>query len=392
MRRRACELFGIALIGLGLAGSAEAASTAAVLRALLEKGEFLAARVIIRRSPDFARRPADWSLVREVLFRQPELGDDLVLGWDRQRPPGGTSAESVARNAALLEGDKTMLAGRFADAFAIFQKIARELKPRIEGPKASRSGADYLYPFVLHGMARALFGMGRFDEALEVYTWFQPTYTRYRQILFERMWAAFRAGRIDHALGAIASQRSAYYSLYLEPEAYLVELYLYKILCRDQELAAVVAEIREYRDRLKSGSYEYQEWARSDGQMRALLHLATAEVREIAPGQAAGARISVQELVSEQTSIRDRLKRLYERERKRLMDQLTVVEAYASITDVPGVSLGLKPVERLGSRQAWLRSGLEIWPAKDSEQWLDEVGRHRFIGDSECGKDQSKKH
>ena len=32
----------------------------------------------------------------------------------------------------------------------------------------------------------------------------------------------------------------------------------------------------------------------------------------------------------------------------------------------------------------FLKKNLEIWPADSTEEWLDEIGTHRFIGESLC--------
>jgi hypothetical protein len=46
----------------------------------------------------------------------------------------------------------------------------------------------------------------------------------------------------------------------------------------------------------------------------------------------------------------------------------------------------LQPIEKFPHREKMLERGYEIWPVSDGEQWLDELGNQRFMGDSRCVK------
>jgi hypothetical protein len=44
----------------------------------------------------------------------------------------------------------------------------------------------------------------------------------------------------------------------------------------------------------------------------------------------------------------------------------------------------LKPVEKIGSRQQLLKMDLEVWPVDSDESWADEIGKHVYLGESQC--------
>jgi hypothetical protein len=237
----------------------------------------------------------------------------------------------------------------------------------------------FLHQFMLHSMARALYGAQRFADSLEVYGWIPPTYPRYRQVLFEKMWAAFRHGRLDIALGAIASQHSAYFSEYQEPETYLVQVYVFKKLCRDQELERVRNMIKKFKSVLMEPSHEYgfREWAKSDLETFSLLRLT--EITEIPD---ADQTILDSERLREKNKINKLLRIRFENERKRLAEQLKIVLAYSYVA-IGADSLAVKNYQ-LPSRAELMKHGSEFWLVRDGENWVDELGGHLYIGDSRC--------
>jgi hypothetical protein len=48
----------------------------------------------------------------------------------------------------------------------------------------------------------------------------------------------------------------------------------------------------------------------------------------------------------------------------------------------------LQPIKKIESRDALLSMGLEIWPADPEEEWIDEVGKHQFLGESLCASEK----
>ena len=61
------------------------------------------------------------------------------------------------------------------------------------------------------------------------------------------------------------------------------------------------------------------------------------------------------------------------------------------LLDTSGSMAG-KPIEQLNEdREAYLKKGLELWPSDKAEDWLDEVGYHRFMGETKCVEEDRKK-
>jgi hypothetical protein len=80
------------------------------------------------------------------------------------------------------------------------------------------------------------------------------------------------------------------------------------------------------------------------------------------------------------------LKGSFDRKRQQWLEELPRVQAYSRLATTPGMDSGLKPIEKITSREKLLSQGYEIWPAEDSEQWLDEMGQQRYLGDTMCGQ------
>lgn len=359
---------------------ARTASPQALLSAMKdseERGDDLGLRIMVKR---LARHPLsfyDWLRVRQLLHRRPGIGYSLLFKWDSipfkdTRPDKSKKFESRV-NEWLTVADEKMSVGQFETAFAMYQKAANTLKKEF----AVHHWENYLlFQTTLHSMARALYGAGRFDDALTTYGWISKNYPRYRQILFERMWTAFRGHHADLALGAIASQQSSFFSDFMDPESYLVQLYIYKKLCRDDELKSVRAAVVHFREKLKSGRYTFVDWARSDLENYSLYRLIKQPLTD-EPGV-----VSNDERRREQTVIRTALVAKFESEKRRLLQELDQVLAYSYLA-VGADVLKLQGAEEL-DRSRIRKGGNEYWPADDSEDWLDEIGNHVYIGTSKC--------
>jgi hypothetical protein len=351
---------------------------------LAQKKDFLGLRILTRRYVK-ANLPANqWNYVRSILQTHPEIGTDIIYGWEQtghDRP--GLNLETEI-STHLKRGDEQALSGNHQAAYAEYHFVAKALQSKIKTQKMDRSlgrQSQTLYPYVLQETGRALYAMGQFPQALEVYSWIQPNFPRYRQVLFERMWAAFRAGNIQVALGSIASQRSAYFSHYLEPEAYLVQIYLYQVLCRTADLQLTLSEIERYRQDLHSGKFGYREWARSDLETRTLLQMVETDPF---PADNPTSHISVRDRRAEQVKILQSLQKRFEAKKRRLLEDLDSVVAYSKLAATPGMGGELKPIQKIKGREELLKKNLEIWPADSMEEWADEIGHHQFIGESLC--------
>lgn len=344
---------------------------------LVSNNDMLGARVLVFRMSRMAMDARQWREIRELLLRDRRVGWDAIRRWD-QADPVANRQQKI--DVVLEAADKLMQERNFEAAFISYQKVARALKTEMSRGNAQNSD---LYLSILHDMAQALYGAGRFKDSFTVYEWIPATYPAYREVLFERMWAAFRVGRIDAANGAIASQYSTYFGEILEPEAYLVQIYLYKKMCRGSDLRLVLRRIDSLRQRLENGAITLGDWARTDFQARVLLPLAAQ--RE----QTTSSLVSIEERDSERVRIQGAVQVRFEKSRKRLLTELDRARAFADLA-FASTSRDLPLIRKLPSNEELLRSGLEMWPVESGEDWVDELGHHVFIGESQCGKSSSR--
>jgi hypothetical protein len=227
-------------------------------------------------------------------------------------------------------------------------------------------------------MGRALYGAGRYEDAFKVYQWIGVKYPLFVQVLFEKMWAAFKAGRVDLALGAIASQRSTYFSKYLPPESYLIQSYLYRRLCRDDDQKQVLDEMNRYETILENPKSDLP-----------LVHdvntLVLWQLSNLPKKSTDNLKlISLSLRDQEQAEIKMRLKKASEAARAKTLKDLKSVIAYQQLGGQSDSKLVLQPIEHMKSRDALLKQNLEVWPADSSEEWMDEIGKHVLIGESLC--------
>jgi tetratricopeptide (TPR) repeat protein len=341
-----------------------------------DKGDDLALRALVKKIAKAQPGYGDWIRVRQMLQRRPSTGYGLLYAWEKVPFVGNKNAATITMeskvNKYLENADDMMSQGKFQGAFTAYQSAAKVLKKELASGHREN---HLLYENVLQSMARSLFGAGRFDESLTVYDWITRNYPHYRQVLFEKMWTAFRGNHADIALGAIASQRSTYFSDYMEPESYLVQLYIYKKLCRTDEVHQLQSDISLFRRNLIGNKYTWQDWAKSDLETYGLLRLTELEVKDN------GGPISVREKQFEQEQIKKSLVARFDYEKKRIMRELNQVLAYSYLA-VGAKFLKLKDNELNPDRLR--KSGNEVWPVEDAEDWLDELGNHLYIGESQC--------
>lgn len=338
----------------------------------------LQARVLIKQMTGETRTFTQWWEIRQILYERPQIGFDYAAKWDRLRPKAPVQKVEKQINESLEKADVLQTQSKFNDAFKLYQVVAKHLKKEMRrGSRASR----FLYWTVVHNMARSLYGAGRYLESMEVYEWVPPDYYKFRQVLFEKMWASFRAKRYDRALGAIASQQSSYFSSSLEPETYLIQLYLFKKLCRMDEHKRTLANIEVIMKRLdaKSGSYTMEEWAQSDTETKVLYRLSTAFVPDDANRTAK---------LKEQVSIKNALTARFQNERKRLESQFKTVLAYSRLSVALDKDIIVTDV--VPDRETLMKGRKEFWPVEDAEDWIDELGQHLYIGESQCAKSEAK--
>lgn len=316
------------------------------------------------------------------MIYNPQVGYDLIYKWERIRPakPEAGETENIL-NASIDRADQLSLDEQFNQAFVIYQNTALFLKREIQ---RGRRENLFLYSVMLHSMGRALFGAGRYEEALEVYQWLPRNYPRIRQVIFEKMWTAFRAGRIDVALGAIASQESSYFSSYLEPETYLIKTYIFKRLCREDDLKDLRKNVQKLRARIQKGDQTFfNEWAQSDIELLSLSRLTL-----LKPEADLSPEVTKKEREREISGIRKILQKKFEVDIGRLQRDLANILAYSNI------ALGSKDFAFVRHEEMdhtkLMAKGNEVWAVNDAEDWVDEIGGHLFIGESLCRQDSSR--
>lgn len=340
------------------------------LMGLAKEGRSLDARVEVKRLAAVGVGQQTWKKVRALIVRHPEWGEDLLrFVWDKVGLESGFADESE-RNQVLEEADKALLAKNYEVA-------ERGYRDAVNTTSLSDSGSPYL----LLALARAQYGHRKFKDAVETYSMIRASFPKYRQVLFEKTWAAFRAGEVDVALGSIASQSSGFFSRYLEPEIYLIKIYLFKRLCRDNEAEQTLEEVKKFQSALTGGGYTYREWARSEPMTRALLNLVEGYESKGSPESDPSELSAIEREIR---LIKSSLKKSFKINKERLLQEIDSVASFAVLAVTPGVDTGLKPIKKIRSREELLERGLEIWPSDDSEVWADEVGNHRFLGESKC--------
>ncbi len=344
-------------------------------------GDDIGMRVLIRKNFKKKLSITEWSQIRSILSRRPNLGFDVVRAWDNQITLAGSILEKDSNKVfkALEKADNYSLNEQFDEAFNTYQQVAQFIK-KSNGGRITRS-LNQLYLNILHQMGRTLYATKRFNDALDVYSWIPPVYAQTRQIMFEKMWAAFRAGKYDIALGAIASQQSEFFSRYLDPESYLIKIYILKRLCREKELKLTVDAIRYYMKELKTGTFTYIDWARGDLTRMSLAKLLV----DVEKNQEKIRKdlVTDSERKEEKKKIQVYLQKKFLEEKTRIELQLEKVLGYAAIAVTQEQKL-LSQVKSLPESSVLEARGYELWPATTGEEWTDEIGSHVFIGESQC--------
>lgn len=373
----------VLLMGLPVEAAPAKRKTKVPLKVLLERfqdnaGSYdpLSLRIMLKKISKQKINLKQWNEIRNYLMQNPQIGYDFIYKWELLRPQDSLPGEVESQwNGKIEKADQLMMSENFEEAFKAYQEVALFLKKEIQNGKIENL---FLYTVMLHSMGRSLFGAGRYQEALTVYSWLPRSYPRLRQVLFEKMWTAFRLGRVDIALGAIASQESSYFSAYLEPESYLIKTYIFKKLCRDDDLKDLRKTILQLKNRIEKGDKTFfNEWASSDIEVLSLSRLTLLE-----PTADVSKDVSKADRIKEIEAINSILKKKFEIDIERLRRDLANILAYSNI------ALGSKDFTFVKHEEIdhtdLMAKGDEVWAVNDAEDWVDEIGGHLFIGDSLC--------
>ncbi|MFL5815406.1 MAG: hypothetical protein ACJ763_17655 [Bdellovibrionia bacterium] len=390
----AAAVLGVSLATSGVAQAQERASVG-YLATYIKNKDYLAARIMVSRLQAQLKSPSELQRVYWILLSHPDIGEDMISSWQRTMDQAAAAQKKSSSPMASMEkylnwADSLMYAGQSAAAVDGYQKAAQWLRTRRDQEKAKAnpsqlviSGLDQIYPYVLHSLARALYADRRYREALEVYSWMKPGYARFHRVLFEKMWTAYYAQRADLALGAISSQHSAYFSDYVDPETYLVQLYLFKRLCRQSETDKILAEVKAFKKKITDGIFTYEDFAKSEVFTQRILRVSEQSADK------GDAVVSAAERRAERDRIKTNLSNSFNFSKKSLLENLSLVEAYSTMATTPGMELGFEPMRKTTDRDELIRRNLEVWPIEaNGEEWADEVGSHFYLGESQCKKEK----
>lgn len=346
------------------------------LSSVLSNREYSEARVLARKLIKQKLSGPIWTEVRGLLHEHPQVGWDIVTAWDRIKPRSATSLAERSVDRLIQFSGEALLEGQSRRALRGFLRAAHLIRPSLNAVKDGMAANLQLYYFVLQMTGQALFSLERFDEALKVNLWIPPIYMNFRQVLFERAWYAFRAGRVDLTNGALASQYSSYFG-WIEPESWLVQIYIAKKMCRQKDFDLILGQVKRFARDLETGQFGLNQWLKSSISTRAFSELLASKASSQSD------LVSIADLKNESDRLRSSLERQFLADRKRLLRELERVQAYAQLA-VSASAKELPPVPRLAPPRELFRSGLELWPVSDGEDWLDELGNHVYIGDSQC--------
>lgn len=378
----ASKLLFCSLLSLGLLYGQNTQAIVKEAKELAAARDDIGLRILLRKNFKRKLTPTEWLQIRMLLQKRPNIGFDVMRAWDMQVSVKTSVFEKEALKVAknLEKADSLMFAKKFSEAFTLYQRVAKYVKAQ-SGGRIKRDNQQ-LYLNILHQMGRALFAMKKFEQSIEVYSWIPPVYGQIRQVMFEKMWAGFRANKYDVALGSIASQQSDFFSQYLNPESYLLKIYILKRLCRNEEVRTTIASIKEYLVRLRNNQMSYIEWAKNDLFRMSLAKLLTPppEDKKFLPLMQYA---SEKERDDEKQKIINYLQMKFNQEKPMLIGSLEKILGYAALAMSEDQKL-LSKVNSLPDSDILESKGYEIWPAHTSEEWTDEIGSHYFIGDSQC--------
>lgn len=334
-----------------------------VVKATAAAKDDLGLRVVAQRILSKKPQAGVWKSVRNELHRHPGVGWDLLQAWDAAPPKTALSKSQTDLSAKIHEADELMSAGQFKKATPLYESIAFQLR---EKGVAFGQANFFLYQSVLHSLARSYYGQGSFADAILVDQWISVLYPYIREVQFEKMWAGSRSNDPSVTLGAIASQTSSYFSRYLEPEAYLVQYYTYKGLCRTADLKQVTKAIVSYKKALDENRIRLQDWVNRDNETLILWRL-------VESGKDAGSEsslVSKGDRQRERAAVKASLQKRYDADLIRLKDQMQKVVAYLDLSqelqnaDLP--TFRSTDRGRVEGVEKFLKSDNEMWPVQDA--------------------------
>ncbi len=367
----------ITIIFLCFKASADDISKA---QALAAAKDYLGLRIQLIKSYNNPVSYKDWLKFRRLIYDTPQVGYDIIFAWDQHKRVTGMAEDSTEQlvERAIKKAEELLVERQYSKAFDLYQLAATRIKKayRSKVGKESRN----IYYWLLHQMGRTLYSSGNYDQALEVYGWIPTRYYQFRQVQFEKMWTAFRLNKLDIAMGSIISQQSAYYSRYIEPESYLVKLYILQKLCDQKQVSRVVKDIDSYINQIRSKKLRLTEWAKND-----LYDFSISLLTRAGDSEGLTTLISAQERADQKNKILKKLNSKFAEDQARIERDLNKVKGYAMLMRFD-VSEELEKVTSLPTSDVLSSQGLEYWPTSKNEEWVDEAGQYFYNGETKCKK------
>lgn len=349
-------------------------------QALATAKDYLGLRIQLIKSYNNSISYADWIKFRRLIYDTPQVGYDIIFAWDQHRRISGMTEDSTEQlvEKAIKKAEELLAERQYLKAFELYQLAATRIKKTYR----SRVGKENrnIYYWLLHQMGRTLYSSGNYEQALEVYNWIPTRYYQFRQVQFEKMWTSFRLNKLDIAMGSILSQQSAYYSRYIEPESYLVKLYILQKLCDQKQITKVIKDIDSYINQIKTKKLKLSEWAKNDLYDYSIILLARQSETD-----GLTSLISTQERLEQKNKILKKLNAKFADDQARIERDLNKVKGYALLMKFD-VTEELEKVMTLPASDVLSSQGLEYWPTSKNEEWVDEAGQYFYNGESKCKK------
>lgn len=302
--------------------------------------------------------PKEWLQIRDIIHRYPQIGFDVLMKYDLK----STIKVSKIDNAIKL-ADKLMSQKKFYQAAYGYQEI---LKYIVKYKKENSERNTQLYWSLIHSLGRAFYGLKQYDEAYRLYTSIPISYPFYKQVQFELMWNNYQNGKLEYALGSIANMTSGNFSKILEPEVYLVQYYINKRMCRNQEAELIKKRVIGTQKVIDGVEVSLGSWIKKD--------IDTLVYRQI---------LLSGDLKNEETvNLKETLEKLKLRDFERLQKEFALVVAHLELDS--GNNKNLTNYKNDKKIEEIIQSSGDKWRADEEEKWIDEVGNYVSIQKDLC--------
>lgn len=302
--------------------------------------------------------PKEWLSIRDIIHRYPQIGFDLLLKFDQSSPIKNSKIDN-----AILQADRLMKEKKFYKAAFGYQEI---LKYIVKYKKSNSTRNNQLYWSLIHSLARAFYGLKQYDDAYKLYSSIPLSYPFYKQVQFELMWNNYQNGKLEYALGAIANMTSGNFSKILEPEVYLVQYYINKRMCRNQEAELIKKRVIGTQKVIDGVEVSLGSWIKKD--------IDTLIYRQV---------LMSGDLKNEETvNLKETLEKMKLRDFERLQKEFALVVAHLELDS--GNNSNLKPYKNSNEIKNILELSGDKWKADEEEKWIDEVGSFVSIQKDLC--------